>query len=89
MKRNGVKVVMLIVYLDDVCTKNDEKEIKDLKIYLVKELEIKDLGTLKYFLGIEVARSKKGIVISQCKYTLDLLEESEKKGAKLVDNPIE
>ena len=43
----------------------------------VREFEIKDQGTLRYFLGIEVARSKKGIVVSQRKYILDSLKETE------------
>lgn len=90
MKRNGAKVAMLIVYVDDiVVTKNDEKRIIALKAYLGKEIEINDLGELRYFLGNEVERSKNGIVISQCKYTLGQLEETGKLGAKLVDTPIE
>ena len=38
-----------------------------------KAFEVKDLGRLKYFLGIEVARCGKGIALCQRKYTLDLL----------------
>lgn len=59
MKRNGAKVAMLIVYVDDiVVTKNDEKRIIALKAYLGKEFEINHLGELRYFLGNEVERSK-------------------------------
>lgn len=57
--------------------------------FLAMSLKIKDLGELKYFLGIEVARSKKGIFKCQRKYTPDLLEEMGMVGAKLVDTPIE
>jgi Reverse transcriptase (RNA-dependent DNA polymerase) len=54
------------VYLDDiVLTGNDPVEMKRFKTSLVKEFEIKDLGELRYFLDIEVGRSKKGIVLSQ------------------------
>eukprot|EP00268_Persea_americana_P014452 TRINITY_DN16432_c2_g1_i1.p1 TRINITY_DN16432_c2_g1~~TRINITY_DN16432_c2_g1_i1.p1 ORF type:complete len:126 (+),score=19.02 TRINITY_DN16432_c2_g1_i1:432-809(+) len=53
------------------------------------EFEIKYLGLLKDFLGIEEAISRSGIVISQRKYILDLLKETEKLGAKPVDTPIE
>lgn len=48
---------------------------------------IKDLGTLKYILGIEVVGFKKGIVISYRKYTLGLLKAIRKIGAKPVDIP--
>lgn len=44
------------------------------KKYFDKNFSIKDLGTLKYFLGIEVARSPQVIVLSQRKYTLDILK---------------
>ena len=60
------KVAILIVYVDDiVLTKDDCSELERLNRRLVKEFKIKDLGTLKYFLGIEFAQSKDGIFISQ------------------------
>ena len=68
----GGKITALIVYVDDIIlTGNDIKEMKLLKTKLAKEFEIKDLGKLRYFLGIEVAQSKKGIYVSQRKYILD------------------
>ena len=49
---------------------------------------MKHLGGLKYFLGIEVARSKAGRVLSQRKYVLDLLTEVGLLECKPVDTPI-
>jgi hypothetical protein len=49
----------------------------------------KDLGKLKYFLGIKVPRSEKGINLSQRKYILDLLEETSFLGAHPVDIPMD
>ncbi|TYK05539.1 Beta-galactosidase [Cucumis melo var. makuwa] len=54
-------------------------EISQLKQIMGNEYEIKDLRNLKYFLRMEVARSKKGISVSQIKYTLDLLTKIEKQ----------
>ena len=59
------KRAILILYVDDIILTGDhDEEILQLKHFLAKEFEIKDLGNLKYFLGMEVARSKKGIVVS-------------------------
>ena len=54
------KVAILIIYVDDIIlTGNDNKDLERLKKVLVKEFEIKDLGDLKYFFGMEFARLKK------------------------------
>ena len=56
------KLAILIVYLDNIImTSDDSEKIKKLKVKLAKEFEIKDLDTLHYFLGVEVARSKEEI----------------------------
>ena len=65
-KSHAGKMTILIVYVDDIILSgNDMEELQNLKKYLLEEFEVKDLGNLKYFLGMEVARSRKGIVVSQ------------------------
>ena len=63
--------------------------MNQLKQLLAREFEIKDLGHLKYFLGMEVARSSKGISVSQRKYVLDLLNETGMAECKPVDTPMD
>jgi hypothetical protein len=50
---------------------------------------VKDLGKLKYFLGIEVARSARGIVLTQRKYVLDLLNETGMIQCRAAATPID
>ncbi|XP_019085950.1 PREDICTED: uncharacterized protein LOC109126647 [Camelina sativa] len=50
---------------------------------------MKDLGPLKFFLGIEVSRGKQGIYVSQRKYTLDIISECGLLGAQPIDTPLE
>jgi hypothetical protein len=84
------KITILAVYVDDIIiTGDDQEEIKRLKECLSKEFEVKDLGNLKYFLGIEVARSEKGISLCQRKYTLDLLSDMGMMGCRAAPTPIE
>ncbi|KAJ0514307.1 putative RNA-directed DNA polymerase [Helianthus annuus] len=82
--------VSLLVYVDDiVVTGNDENEINLVKTELSQKFMIKDLGKLKYFLGIEVIESELGICLSQRKYCIDLIDEFGMLGSKPVFNPIE
>ena len=60
-----------------------------MKQFLHASILVKDLGELKYFLGIEVARSAEGIVLCQIKYALDMLADSGFSGAKPVNFPME
>ena len=84
------KITVLIVYVDDIIlTGDDLVEMDRLKQSLATNFEIKDLSALKYFLGMEVTGSKKGIVDSQRKYILNLLKEIGMSGCKPVDTPVE
>ena len=65
-RQKGKSFTALLIYVDDILiTGNDVNAILTLKQFLHSRFRIKDLGNLKYFLGIEVSRSKKGISISQ------------------------
>ncbi|RDX97948.1 Copia protein, partial [Mucuna pruriens] len=57
--------------------------------YLFSHFQTKDLGHLKYFLGIEVTQSKEGIVISQRKYALDILQETSMSNCRPIDSPMD
>jgi hypothetical protein len=74
------------VYVNDIIISgSDSTGIADLKRYLGQRFHTKDLGTLHYFLGIEVARSSQGLYLSQRKYVLDLFSETSLLGAHPAD----
>jgi len=76
IKHKEGKLTILIIYVDDmIVTGNNSIEKEALQTYLSREFEMKDLGPLKYFLRIKVLRSRHGILLSQQKYTIDLLNE--------------
>jgi len=90
VKHKDGKVATLIVYVDDmILTGDDFEEMRTLQEYLSAKFKMKDLGQLKYFLSIEVARSKQGISLSQHKYVLDLLSETGMLACKPVETPIQ
>ena len=82
--------IYLIVYVDDiVITGSDHQGIVQVKQHLCHHFQTKDLCKLRYLLGIEVAQSKDGVVISQRKYAMDILEETGLMSAKPVDIPMD
>ncbi|XP_071738734.1 uncharacterized mitochondrial protein AtMg00810-like [Rutidosis leptorrhynchoides] len=81
--------ILLVVYVDDiVITGSDKEGINRLKTFLSTQFQTKDLGPLKYFLGIEVSRNKRGIFLSQRKYCLDVLSDSGLIDAKICEAPM-
>ncbi|KAK2991417.1 hypothetical protein RJ640_019063 [Escallonia rubra] len=63
--------------------------LQSIKARLRGQFHTKDLGSLKYFLGIEVARSSRGLYLCQRKYTLDILDDCGLTGARPSEFPME
>ncbi|KAF3655797.1 putative cytochrome 82C2-like [Capsicum annuum] len=71
-------------------SKGDNIElIAEAKEVLHKQFKLQDLGELKFFLGIEVLRSKAGVILNQRKYVLELISHMALSGAKHVTTPLE
>ena len=86
-RNSQASIILLVVYVDDIIiVRNDMTGISSLKSF--RQFHTKDLGMLKYILGIEVMRSKRGIFLSQRKYVLDLLSEIGKLAAKPCQSPM-
>ena len=82
-KNLSSRIIVSVMYVNDiVITESDSKGISSLKSFLHNQIHIKDLGMLKCFLGVEVMRSKQGILLSQRRYVLDMLSKTGKLGAK-------
>lgn len=87
-KVNKGLVIILLVYMDDILiASNDVDVVKTFKHFLDKKFKLRDLGTLKYFLGLEVARIAKGI--SLCQLTLELLSDTGMLASKPTNIPME
>ncbi|XP_022015119.1 uncharacterized mitochondrial protein AtMg00810-like [Helianthus annuus] len=83
-------MVVVLIYVEDVIIiGNYLTKIQEIKKQLNNEFSVKDLGPLKYFLGIEVAKTQDGLVLSQRKYVLDILKDCGKLGCKPSSFPIE
>ena len=87
---NGDLFTTLLVYVDDmVLIGNDPGCIALVKLVLDQKFGIKDLGSLKYFLGLEIARSDKGISLNQKKYVLKVLKKAGMVGYKPAKTPMD
>lgn len=68
---------------------NSLQAIIDFKEFLHDQFKLKDVGTSKYLLGLEVVRTSKGISLCQRKYVLDLLVETGQLAVKPIKLPME
>ncbi|RVX06561.1 Retrovirus-related Pol polyprotein from transposon RE1 [Vitis vinifera] len=90
LRKSDMGIVVLLVYVDDiVITGSDSALLSQLKTHLSESFHMKDLGSLTYFLGLEVHHSPSGISLNQHKYASDLVATAGLQGATSVDTPME
>ena len=76
--------------MDDILIASDNKvAVNELKVMLNQKFKLKDLRKLKFFLGLEVAKSTQGINLCPKKYSLELLSDLGLLGSKPVKTPME
>jgi hypothetical protein len=85
----GTTSLYLLVYVDDIILTGNQPALVDQFItQLAQQFSLKDLGSLTYFLGIEVVPHRHGILLSQRRYIQDLLARTNMTGAKPVSTPL-
>ncbi len=90
VKKTNHGIIIIVIYVDDlIITRDNDAYIFDLKKLLKQKFEMKDLGELRYFLGIEVIQSPKGIWLLQRQYALKKLSEYGMTGCKPISIPLE
>eukprot|EP00253_Pinus_taeda_P011981 PITA_11981 len=75
-KQEGIDILIISLYVDDLLYMGSSFKMNDkFKVAMMNEFEMKDLGIMKYFLGMEVYQSKDEIFICQTKYAQDMLNK--------------
>ncbi|KAM1246265.1 hypothetical protein ACFX2J_042353 [Malus domestica] len=88
VKHNAAGTVVLLLYVDDIIlTGSSSILIDDVIVELTKEFEMKDLGQLNYFLGLQVTYHSGGLFVSQSKYIKDLLNKVDLQDSKPCPTP--
>ena len=72
-----------------IITGDNLSSIQELKVFLSQQFEMKNLGHLSYFLGLEITHSTDGLYITQAKYASKLLSRAGLTDSKTVNTPIE
>ena len=79
---------MLLLYVDDVFVTSMDGLIDDMKRNIVAELEMKDLGMMHCFLGMEVSQNIDGISVRQGKYATEILKRFGMMDCKAMATPM-
>ena len=80
---------MLLLYVDDLFVTGTDGLIADTKRKLDVDFEMKDLGMMHYFIGMEVWQNAEGISLGQGKYAVDILKRFRMMDCKAMNTPME
>ncbi|XP_022019104.1 uncharacterized mitochondrial protein AtMg00810-like [Helianthus annuus] len=82
-------IVYVLVYVDGIIVMgNNDTAIRDIIGRFSSQFAVKDLGPLHYFLGVEVLRHDSNLLLSQCKYVLDIIHRVGMVDCKPVSSPM-
>jgi histone deacetylase 1/2 len=86
--RGGV-IIFVLVYVDDIVVASSSAEATEALLRdLQQDFALKDLGSLHYFLGIEVKKTPRGLLLAQERYAADILSRTGMDKAHPVDTPL-
>eukprot|EP00253_Pinus_taeda_P009800 PITA_09800 len=83
------KLLLIVLYVNDLILSCDEKLIKSCKEDLAREFEMKDLGLMHYFLGMEVWQGDQELFVYQGKYANKILKKFHMESSKPMETPLE
>jgi hypothetical protein len=90
VRKSDEGIVVITIYVDHLIVGGDnEKEVEHVKSLLKQKFDMKDLGELKFFLGIEVIRTPEGIWLLQRQYALEMLPKYGMVGCKPISIPLD
>jgi hypothetical protein len=84
----GDECLILVLYVDDLFLTDSKILIVDCKHALASEFEMKEFGMMHYFLELEVSQRTDEILLSQGKYTIEILKKFEMTNCKPMATPM-
>eukprot|EP00253_Pinus_taeda_P016176 PITA_16176 len=82
------KLLIIVLYVDDMILTSDDQLIKSCKEDLAREFEMKDMGLMYYFLGMEVWQRDGEVFVSQRKYANEILRCFHMEMCKPMETPL-
>ena len=82
------KRVILLLYVNDLFLIGNEKQIIECKKKLAEEFEMKDLGLMHYFLGLEVWKSPEGLFLNQGNNVVEIFKRFDMFKCKSMEKPM-
>ena len=80
--------MILLLYVDDLFVTGMDGLINNMKINIATEFEMKELGMMHYFVGMEVWQTTDGIFLGQGKYAVEILKRFGMMDGKAMDTPM-
>lgn len=87
-KKNGTGILIVCLYVDDFIFMDSSNKMNEaFKTHMMAEFEMKDLGLMSYFLGLEVHQTQNKIFVSQSKYARDMFKRFSMENSSPVATP--